>query len=324
MPQISRDTLVFLVFAVILSGVVFGLDVLLWLSPESILEVLRQIPDSFISTILVTLAITRIVAAGLFLLFAPGYALVAALFPRNDSLTLGERGVFSVGSSLALVGLAGVLLAETPWGVRMSTVFAAQLILIALFLLLAEFRRGKIPPSSRADPAREFGKVVILTWTKRSVVGGGDRILQVIILTVVLLSIVATAYVIVSPLPGEQYTELYVVGPDGTVDSLPETVDSNGSVAFLVGIHNHEHEAMIYDMKVQITDSDTITEVYTESVSLAHGETLEESVTLQVDSTAERITIEFLLIKGDSPPGPVNPDNADLYTAVQLEVTEEE
>ena len=324
MPQISKDTLAFLVFAFLLSGVVFGLDVFLWLSPESILEVLRQIPDSVIASTLVMLAITRIVAAGLFLLFAPGYALVAALFPRNDALTLGERGVFSVGSSLALVGLAGVVLAETPWGVRVTTVFAAQLVLIGLFLLVAEFRRSKIPPSSRADPASEFANVIISLWTKRSVVGGGDRILQVIILAAVLMTVGATAYVIVSPLPGEQYTEFYVVGPDGTVDGLPETVDSNGSVEFLVGIHNHEHEAMTYDMKVQITDTGTVTEVYTESASLAHGEEFEESVTLEVDTTAEKITIQFLLFEGDSPPGPVNPHNADFFTAVQLEVTESE
>ena len=313
----------FLIFAFILAGIMFGLDAFLQLSPESVLDVLRSIPDSVISTILVGIALLRIAAAGLFLLFAPGYAFVAALFPRNDSLTLGERGVFSIGSSLALVGLAGVVLAETPWGVRVTTVFAAQLVLIALFLLVAEFRRSRIPPSSRADPAREFANVVILLWTKRSVVGGGDRILQVIILVAVFMSVGATAYVIVSPLPGEQYTEFYVVGPDGTIDSLPETVDSNGSVEFLVGIHNHEHELMSYDMKVQITDSNTVTEVYTESVSLAHGETLRKPVTLQVDSNSERVTIQFLLIKGDSPPGPVNPDDADLYTAVQLEVTEE-
>jgi hypothetical protein len=50
-------------------------------------------------------------------LVLPGYAVTAALFP-NRSLGVPERLVFSLGLSVAIVVLGGLLLNVTPFGVR--------------------------------------------------------------------------------------------------------------------------------------------------------------------------------------------------------------
>src|SRR5918997_6967724 len=49
-------------------------------------------------------------------LFLPGYGLTAAL--ENRQLSPPERLLFSVGLSLALTVLAGLVLSWTPWGLQ--------------------------------------------------------------------------------------------------------------------------------------------------------------------------------------------------------------
>lgn len=76
-----------------------------------------------------------------FILWLPGYTFIKALFPRelplktNDrNLDLIERAVLSLGMSLALVPIVGLLLNYTPWGIRLAPI---TLSLTALSLTFA-------------------------------------------------------------------------------------------------------------------------------------------------------------------------------------------
>ena len=51
-------------------------------------------------------------------LFLPGYALIAALFPAKSDLDGIERTALSFGLSIAVVPLIGLGLNYTPWGIR--------------------------------------------------------------------------------------------------------------------------------------------------------------------------------------------------------------
>jgi hypothetical protein len=57
-----------------------------------------------------------------FVLFLPGYVTVEALFPRFRELHAIERFALSIGLSLALVSLVGLLLNYTPWGVNLAPI----------------------------------------------------------------------------------------------------------------------------------------------------------------------------------------------------------
>jgi hypothetical protein len=57
-----------------------------------------------------------------FVLFIPGYVTVEALFPKVRELDGIERFALSVGLSLALVPLIGLLLNYTPWGIRLDPI----------------------------------------------------------------------------------------------------------------------------------------------------------------------------------------------------------
>lgn len=77
----------------------------------------------------------------IFVLWFPGYAFVKALFPRqlpikasDKDLDIIERIALSVGISIALVPMVGLLLNYTPWGINLTP---STLSLAALTLAFA-------------------------------------------------------------------------------------------------------------------------------------------------------------------------------------------
>lgn len=75
------------------------------------------------------LVIFRWVLGSVFVLFIPGYVAVEALFPKSRDLDGIERFALSVGLSLALVPLVGLLLNYTPWGIRLDPIVISLTIL---------------------------------------------------------------------------------------------------------------------------------------------------------------------------------------------------
>ena len=81
----------------------------------------------------------RYVFGSALVLFLPGYALIEALYPKGelDELT---RFALSIGLSLAITPLTGLVLNYTPFGIRLLPV-AISLAAITLALLLAALHR---------------------------------------------------------------------------------------------------------------------------------------------------------------------------------------
>jgi uncharacterized membrane protein len=75
----------------------------------------------------------RIALGLVFVLFLPGYVLVAALYPRKDDLDPVERLALSLGLSIAVVPLIGLALNYSPWGIRLDPILA----FLTLFIVLA-------------------------------------------------------------------------------------------------------------------------------------------------------------------------------------------
>jgi uncharacterized membrane protein len=85
----------------------------------------------------------RWVLGSIFVLFIPGYVTVEALFPKGRELDTIERFALSVGLSLALVPLVGLLLNYTPWGIRLNPIVVSLTILtvgLAMVALAREYR----------------------------------------------------------------------------------------------------------------------------------------------------------------------------------------
>jgi len=89
--------------------------------------------------------ISRWVFGTLFVIFLPGYAFIEALFvnPLAGKKELDEiaRLALSIGMSLALVPLIGLLLNYTPWGIRLEPIAVSLSILTLVCVVVAVYRR---------------------------------------------------------------------------------------------------------------------------------------------------------------------------------------
>jgi len=75
----------------------------------------------------------RYILGSVFVLWSPGYCLIKVMFPTKE-LDIIERIALSIGMSLAIVPLTGLLLNYTPFGIRPTPI---TLSLLALTLALA-------------------------------------------------------------------------------------------------------------------------------------------------------------------------------------------
>jgi hypothetical protein len=81
----------------------------------------------------------RYVLGSIFVLFLLGYTFINALFPTKEIDNI-ERVALSIGMSLALVPITGLILNYTPWGIRTPPVTLSLLALTAIFSTAAIIR----------------------------------------------------------------------------------------------------------------------------------------------------------------------------------------
>src|SRR2546428_14017816 len=84
--------------------------------------------------------------ATLFVLFVPGYLLVAALFPGKAGVDWIERVALSVGLSIAVVPLLVLLLNFTPWGIRLEPIVVSITLFTVGIGAVAHWRRQRLLP----------------------------------------------------------------------------------------------------------------------------------------------------------------------------------
>ena len=94
--------------------------------------------------------IIRYVLGTVFILWLPGYTFIKALFPTqvpvktsSENLDSIERLALSIGLSLALVPIVGLLLNYTPWGIRLEPVTLSLTALTLTFATAALLRENE-------------------------------------------------------------------------------------------------------------------------------------------------------------------------------------
>jgi uncharacterized membrane protein len=78
------------------------------------------------------IAYIRYALGAIFVLYLPGYSLIKALFPTKEIDNI-ERSSLSMGMSLALVSITGLILNYTPWGIRTAPITLSLLALTIVF-----------------------------------------------------------------------------------------------------------------------------------------------------------------------------------------------
>jgi uncharacterized membrane protein len=262
---------------------------------------------------------------GLFaVLFAPGYAFVAALFPRQNSdstlfeaiqpemsadggtVTVVERLVLAVGLSVCVVPLLGIGLSYRPQGFDGSTLLVVTGALTLFFTGIGVARRQQTLPRERFDPnARRFvGNSVQAFNTAR------DR--SPITIFIVIGLVVAAGGIGLAVLDaeqGEQFTSLYLLSEDNetgetVADNYPEEIAVGQSESLTVGITNNEGERVQYNVVVQLQSlgpGGNIQEVQTLDTfrqTVAPGETWEQPHEISPLLTGEDLRVTYLVTTG--------------------------
>jgi uncharacterized membrane protein len=228
-------------------------------------------------------------------LFLPGYALIAALFPGKNDLDGIERLALSFGLSIAVVPLIGLGLNFTPFGIRLVPILVSLSVFTMAMLLIAYIRRLKLSEEERFQVPFSY----MYSSFKSEIFSskqGVDRILTIILILSIVASIIMLIYVIATPKQGEKFTEFYILGDNGKAEGYPTRLEAGKTSSVIVGITNHEYVLTNYTLNISL-ENDTLN---TMQVQLMHNATWEEKVLFTPEKTGDNLKLEFLLYKEDN------------------------
>lgn len=229
-----------------------------------------------------------------FVLFFPGYVLIAALFPQKDDLGGIERVALSFGLSIAVAPLIGLGLNYTPWGIRLAPILISLVIFILFMGAISFYRRSKLPEDDQYCPVFEFEVPV---WREQSAL---DKVLSITLIAAILFAIGSICYVVAMPKVGEQFTEFYILGMDGKAEGYPQELEPGEEGEVIIGVVNHEYQQEKYYVEVKMND---LTLPRQGPITLEHEEKWEDTITFSYPQAQENLKVEFLLYReGDEEP----------------------
>ena len=255
------------------------------------------------------------------MLFAPGYLLVAVLFPSKKPIDWMLRIVLSIGLSVAIGALLGVFLNYTPLGITIRSVVASIGVLCAVLGLVGYRRRIRLPPGERLGA----------TWELSSARWRDSSLFEKVVAIVLLTGIIATAALVVvgsiAPRQDPPFTDLSLLGPGGIPADYPDHLNASEPGTVVARVGNHEYSSVQYSLRVDlaamtlrfnpVTGRNETVEVNRTSLSwfnftIGHGQTWTRPYTFAI-SGAGLWKLDFLLFRDG--------DLATVYRKVSLLVT---
>jgi len=232
-------------------------------------------------------------------LFLPGYALIAALFPRKDDLDGIERIALSFGLSIAVVPLIGLGLNYTPWGIRLVPVLISLSVFTLVMAAVAAWRRKGLEDNAFTIPFRQMYASLReeATATQGSRL---DRILSIVLVISILLSVVTLVYVVVTPKQGEKFTEFYILGAGGMADNYNTNLVAGESVDVIVGIVNHEYAPLNYSLELRLNNETMDIPDSYRHIPLEHNATWEQPLSVTPELTGSDMKLQYLLYREDN------------------------
>jgi len=231
--------------------------------------------------------ILRIILGIPFVLFCPGYTLMAALFTKKEGMGGIERVALSFGLSIAVVSLIGLILNYTPWGIRLEPILYSVASFILIASIIAWLRRRRLTEHERF--AIQF-QVTMPGWGE----GVWGKVLAITVVVAILATLGTLGYVIATPKVGETFTEFYILGQDGKAANYPKELKVGEKGEVIVGVVNHEGKEVSYRVEV-VVGSQESTEVG--PVVLVNEQKWEGEVSFVPEVAGENQKVEFLLYK---------------------------
>lgn len=229
----------------------------------------------------------RAVLALPFLLFAPGYAFLAAVYPerwstdertrqpadgvagdyRDAGIAAGERVVLSLVASAALTPLVALLVNFSPFEIQPAPMFVALSVLAVALFAVAFVRRFRLPAGERGGLAVEsfadtlHGQFTVhsatLLSTDETRATSRREVAMNVLIAVAMLSVLAgAAFAYTAPTADQQFTEFYVTAQNDsgayTVTAVPSTLAAGEEQTVYPTVTNEVGETHDYTVVVEL------------------------------------------------------------------------
>ena len=237
----------------------------------------------------------RVILGIFFVLVFPGYTLLAALFPKKNSLDSLMRLALTLGLSLALVIILLLVLNFTPWGIRLDSSLIALGIFTCVMAGLAWLQRRRLSLEERFFSGINLNfKQRLQTFLQYKT---SDKVLNILLVVAVIGVLGTVAYVLVRNKNGEKFTQFYVLNLQGKADNYPHDIISGQAGTVLLDIVNEENAVVSYKVEILINGIQ-VNEI--DSIVLKQGEQWEHPVTFTPAKTGDNQQVQFELFKNDS------------------------
>jgi uncharacterized membrane protein len=280
-----------------------------------------------------------------FLVFVPGYALTASLFPRktlvNDRArgpnrlgfdlsvpgekNLLERAILSIGLSVVVVPLAAFGLDVASTDIDASSLLLSLSVVTVSGLVAAVFRRERLPDGDQFD-------VALREWLRRLWSRGSESIwsesgVELLIVLITIAGVILSVSAVANPTTGESFTSFAVLseGDDGQLvaGNYPAEFEQNETRNVTIWVANHENRPVRYTTVVELQrfDSDATTrpvetrELGRVSFTTTDNETVTREFGIDPPITHPRLRVTFLLYRGEPP---ADPSVGNAYRSVHF------
>lgn len=125
--------------------------------------------------------------------------------------------------------------------------------------------------------------------------GHYKRFITALLAVILIILILATAYIAITPHQGEKFTEFFILNADKKAQDYPKYFFLGEEKPVIVGIVNHEYRSVTYDLIVELNDSNRITNMYSNRFELNSNQTMETTIPLKPDHKGTEMRIEFKL-----------------------------
>jgi len=238
-----------------------------------------------------TEGVARVVLGLPFVLLFPGYSLLSTLLPRRSDMDSFRRVVFSVLLSVIILALVGLVLNYTPWGIRPLPVLVTTFLLITLSSVVAYYRQQRLPE----DEIPRFTLPLRLTGWSRTTRPG--RIAAITLGLAALTAAGSLGYALISPTPGEKYTEFYILDSRDGAAAYPLQTSAGEPVQLDIVVANHEHEPLRYRVKIT-SDGAVLGELSTGLIN--HGDDWRGTADFVLATPGNKQKVELYLYRGES------------------------
>ncbi|MHB1152945.1 MAG: DUF1616 domain-containing protein [Eubacteriales bacterium] len=228
----------------------------------------------------------RVILGLPYVLIVPGYLLTVILFPKTDDLEDFARITLSVGLSIVIVPLIGLLHNYLSLVIDLLPLMFSLTLFNIVLMVMSWFKRKKIPDDERFELYADFD---IAKWIKKI---KENKVIYLAMLITGLSIIVTLIFMLSFPKNIVNFTEFYITRQDGTAAHYSEPIQPGDYVNVNVIIVCNENQTINYRLEIK-ADGELIQSV--DLITLDHLEKWENTVSFKTEKPNEALKIEFLL-----------------------------